>query len=152
MNEMTKRQQEYYDFISDFIDANGSSPTQAEMSQHFSCRPNNTFKIIQELIKKGFVMKKDKYKTSGIVLNYDRRKTASGSAYNNVADALLSILESRNEVFIPNLTDDLRLFVNTGRLRKYTEQILNTLIEASKPTETFRNNKPHIPFEDSPGY
>jgi len=156
-NKLTKRQGDFYDYIKEYIETNGFSPTQKEISAHFGCYGNNTHHMITKIIEKGFLMKKTKYNSGGLSV------TQNKSAYSKIADALLSVLESHDdELAMSNLIDDLRLFVSPGGEFPSIIKILDSLIDAARPEQknpiiyskrtdpTKHKSGPYIPFQGRP--
>ncbi len=54
---LTKRQQQFFDWMLDYFTEYGKSPTMRELGDHFDMKPPSAFDVVNALIKKGFVRK-----------------------------------------------------------------------------------------------
>ena len=55
---LTDRQQSFLDWIANFIQQFGKSPTMQELGDYFHVKPPSAFDVVNALVKKGFLQKK----------------------------------------------------------------------------------------------
>lgn len=55
MELLTERQEEYLEYIKEFINDQGFSPSFSEMSRHFGVNPNASHSVVNVLEKKGYI-------------------------------------------------------------------------------------------------
>ena len=78
--KLTKRQKQILDFITEFIDREGYSPSMEEIADHFQFASlNAVFKHLESLSKRGF-LRRDPNRARSIELKRSRKRASLNSA------------------------------------------------------------------------
>ena len=67
--KITKRQREYVDAISEFIEVNGYNPTQTDLARHLGVHRNTVYETVKNMRTEGIVT--DRRGSRGIELSDD---------------------------------------------------------------------------------